>query len=288
MPATLAGGLPRGGPTSCPAGRITVAANRAYHEDLARRRDRGRAARRRGGARPDLRDPVPAATSSRSRSGSRTIIAATCTRTDLRVPGGRTGNRLGGISSAGGRRHGGNHGQDGTPIRGSPTRWDRQENGRGARGGRGRGKVQRDHGNRDDRRHAPAQVCSTRGTEWFAAGGALSSLVRSRRLHGPGVGIEGPSGGTSRESGAVPGRIRRDNGRIRDAARPPAAERAAPRGRDSWRRAFASAPAEPAVDRYPRPTAAAGGPDHWPTTASPGHRPFGGADSWSWRDGTTK
>jgi len=167
-------------------------ANPGVSRDLARRRGRGgRPAR--GGSPTRFTGPGTCRASSRSRSGSRTIIAATCTRTTWgswwshREIGSRDSTcwwaaawgaltQDGHLSAA--RRHAG--------IR---------QDGRGARGGRGRG--QSATGSRQPRRPAPraAQVPARQaGTGMVSRAGGASARSSARAgCTGPGVGHRGPS-----------------------------------------------------------------------------------------------
>src|SRR5712691_6783259 len=178
------------------------------------------------------------------------------------VPSGRTGKSARGIQRAGGGRHGAHSRQDGHLSAARRHAGIRQD-GRGARGGRGRG--QSATGSRQPRRPAPraAQVPARQaGTRLVSrAGGAPARSTARAGCTGPRVGHRGPSRVARAGKGTfVPGRVRRERPHPRRRG-PPAAERAAPRGRDRRRRCPLHSPTEPAVDRHPRPAEAARGPD---------------------------
>src|SRR5712691_3957295 len=178
------------------------------------------------------------------------------------LPGGRAGRSARGIQRAGGRRHGPHPRQDGH-LSAARRHAGLRQNWRSEGSGRGRG--QGAAGSRQPQRPAPraAQVPPRQpGTGLVPrAGGAPARPSARARRTGPGIGYRGPSRVARAGQGTlVPGRVRRERPHPRRRG-PPAAQRAAPRGRDRRRRRPLHSPTEPAVDRHPRPAEAARGPD---------------------------
>jgi len=243
--------------------RITCCANpAALSRDLARRRGGGGSPPA-GGARPDLRHRGTYRASSSSRSRSRTIIAATCTRTTSasswlhREIGSRDSTCWWAAA------WGATHGKTDTYPRLADT-LGFAKTGEVREVAEAVVKVQRIHGNRSDRRHARLKyLLDKQGPGLVSrAGGAPDRSARRAPASVQVLGHRGHLGcndqGKGRSSWACSSR----NGRHPRRRGPPAAERAAPRGRDCWRRAFASRLSRTCLlTDIHEPAAAAGGPD---------------------------
>jgi len=261
LPRSAAGWPASGRPASCPAGvGSPVARTRAYHEILARRR--GVAGSPPGGE----PDPIygnavlTAQVQARVRV-PRTIIACDVHSNDLGflVVAQRSAR---GINVVGGRRHGA-HPRKRTRIHELADTLGFAKTGEVREVAEAVVNVQRDHGNRSDRRHGAAQVtCSTSTGPGLVSRGRWTPDRSPARAagFGPGVGHRGPP------RVARPGKGRSflgvfvENGRIRDDADRRCGARCAAWSR-LLERAFASRLSRTCVNRHPRPAAAAGGPD---------------------------